>query len=165
MRLTIPSYFSFFVPIISLNLSGFGFLRFLYNHKRTSRTNDYVSQTGYGKCARFHPLFHLYYGFRHTTLALPIVVGIIYILYCTVGYKYTRVSESLSLEYCGFIFGFVMPSVQYQSFIGFLIFSFIISFFVAIYSLISRKKTKKDAIPFGPSLLIGTYLSIFLCGM
>ena len=45
------------------------------------------------------------------------------------------------------------------------IFSFIISFFVAIYSLISRKKTKKDAIPFGPSLLIGTYLSIFLCGM
>ena len=45
------------------------------------------------------------------------------------------------------------------------IFSFIISFFVAIYSLISRNKTKKDAIPFGPSLLIGTYLSIFLCGM
>lgn len=129
IQFNLPSYFSFFVPIISLNLSGFGFLRFLYNHKRTSRTNDYVSQTGYGKCPRFHPLFHLYYGFRHSTLALPIVVGIIYILYCTVGYKYTRVSESLSLEYCGFIFGFVMPSVQYQSFIGFLIFSFI---FIAI---------------------------------
>lgn len=43
--------------------------------------------------------------------------------------------------------------------------SLIISFTVAVVLLISRKKTRKDAIPFGPSLVIGTFISIFLTGM
>lgn len=122
LQFDLPSYFAFFVPIISLNLSGFGFLRFLYFDKRTSRTNDYVSQTGYGKCPRFHLLFHIYYGFRHQTLTLPLVVGVIYILFLSAKYKYSLANSSLSLEFAGFVFGFIMPSVQYQSFVGFLLF-------------------------------------------
>lgn len=41
----------------------------------------------------------------------------------------------------------------------------IVSFFVALFVLITKKKTRKDAIPFGPALVIGTYLSICLSGM
>lgn len=44
-------------------------------------------------------------------------------------------------------------------------FSLVVSFFVSIYLLITRKKKKKDTIPFGPSILIGTFLSICLSGM
>lgn len=43
--------------------------------------------------------------------------------------------------------------------------SLIVSFIVAVTLLITRKKTRKDAIPFGPALAVGTYLSIFLTGM
>ncbi len=43
--------------------------------------------------------------------------------------------------------------------------SLIVSFIVAVVLLISKKKTRKDAIPFGPALVIGTFLSVFLTGM
>ena len=43
--------------------------------------------------------------------------------------------------------------------------SLIISFFISVYLLISKKKTKKDNIPFGPAIAAGTYLSVFLTGM
>ncbi len=43
--------------------------------------------------------------------------------------------------------------------------SLIVSFVVAVVLLITRKKSRKDAIPFGPALAVGTYLSIFLTGM
>ncbi len=42
--------------------------------------------------------------------------------------------------------------------------SLIISFFIAAYLLITKKKNRKDAIPFGPSIVLGTYLSICLIG-
>ena len=41
----------------------------------------------------------------------------------------------------------------------------IVSFFIAVAVLITKKKTRKDAIPFGPALVIGTYLSVCLSGM
>lgn len=43
--------------------------------------------------------------------------------------------------------------------------SLIISFFTAIFLLLTKKKSRKDAIPFGPSLVIGTFISIALTGM
>ncbi len=43
--------------------------------------------------------------------------------------------------------------------------SLLVSFFVAIFFLVTGKKGKKDMIPFAPSLLIGTYLSVFLLGV
>lgn len=43
--------------------------------------------------------------------------------------------------------------------------SLIVSFFISAYLLITKKKTRKDAIPFGPALVIGTYLSVCLTGM
>lgn len=127
-QFNIPSILSFFAPIISLTLSGFGFLRFLYNDKRTSRTNDYISQSGYGKCPRFHPLFHLFFGFRHNSLSLPLITGLIYILFFSVKYK---ISQPKNFKYAGFIFGFVMPSVQYQSFVAFIVF-FLIFYIIQI---------------------------------
>lgn len=48
---------------------------------------------------------------------------------------------------------------------GAIFLSLIVSFFIAVFSLITRKKTRKDAIPFGPALAIGTYLSVCLSGM
>lgn len=43
--------------------------------------------------------------------------------------------------------------------------SLIVSFIVSVVLLATKKKTRKDAIPFGPAIVIGTYLSVFLTGM
>lgn len=43
--------------------------------------------------------------------------------------------------------------------------SLIVSFCVAVFSLITKRVKRKDNIPFAPSILIGTYLSIFLTGI
>ena len=120
LQFNIPYYIAFFVPFISILLSGFGFLRFLHHEKRTIRTNDYVSQSGYGKYPRFHPVFHLLYGFRHTTLTLPLVNGIIYIYLWMI--KYKKANTSLMIPFVGFMFGLIMPATQFQTFIGFIVF-------------------------------------------
>lgn len=41
----------------------------------------------------------------------------------------------------------------------------IVSFFIAVGLLVTRKKTRKDSIPFGPAMVIGTYLSVAFTGM
>lgn len=41
----------------------------------------------------------------------------------------------------------------------------LISFVISAFLLITKKKTRKDAIPFGPAIVIGTYISICLTGM
>ena len=46
-----------------------------------------------------------------------------------------------------------------------LFFSLLVSFFVAIAMLIMKKKSRKDAIAFAPSVLVGTAVSMFLTGM
>lgn len=43
--------------------------------------------------------------------------------------------------------------------------SLVVSFFVSAYLLITKKKSRKDAIPFGPAIVIGTFLSVCLSGM
>lgn len=43
--------------------------------------------------------------------------------------------------------------------------SLIVSFFISAHLLITKKKSYKDAIPFGPAIVIGTYLSVCLSGM
>lgn len=43
--------------------------------------------------------------------------------------------------------------------------SLLILFLAGIYFLITRKKGKRDFIPFAPSILIGTYISVLLTGM
>lgn len=40
-----------------------------------------------------------------------------------------------------------------------------ISLVVAIFLLATKKKSRKDAIPFGPAIVLGTYLSVCLTGM
>ena len=41
----------------------------------------------------------------------------------------------------------------------------IVSFFLAVFLLLTKKKTRKDAIPFGPAIVIGAYLSVCISGM
>ena len=41
----------------------------------------------------------------------------------------------------------------------------LISLVVAIFLLATKKKSRKDAIPFGPAIVLGTYLSVCLTGM
>lgn len=48
---------------------------------------------------------------------------------------------------------------------GAIFLSLIVSFFISAYLLITKKKTHKDAIPFGPAIVIGTFLSVCLTGM
>lgn len=43
--------------------------------------------------------------------------------------------------------------------------SLIVAFLVAVVLMIIRKKGKKDVVPFAPSIMIGTYISIILTGM
>ena len=40
-----------------------------------------------------------------------------------------------------------------------------VMFVIAVVLLLSKKKTKKDSIPFGPAIAIGTYLAIISIGM
>lgn len=44
---------------------------------------------------------------------------------------------------------------------GAIFLSLIISFFISAYLLITKKKNRKDAIPFGPAIVIGTYIAMF----
>lgn len=44
-------------------------------------------------------------------------------------------------------------------------FSLVASFFVSILLLVTKKKTRKDVIPFAPSILLGTFIGICLAGM
>ncbi len=48
---------------------------------------------------------------------------------------------------------------------GSIFLALVVSFFIALFVLLTKKKSRKDAIPFGPALVIGTYLSICLSGM
>ncbi len=43
--------------------------------------------------------------------------------------------------------------------------SMLVSFFVAVALLVSKRKTRKDAIPFAPCILPGTLLGVFLTGI
>lgn len=42
--------------------------------------------------------------------------------------------------------------------------SFVVSFFVSIFLLVSKRKNKKDQIAFAPSILVGTLLSVIFLG-
>ena len=44
-------------------------------------------------------------------------------------------------------------------------FSFVVSFVAAVALLATRKKNRKDVIPFGPSVLLGTILAVSLSGI
>lgn len=44
-------------------------------------------------------------------------------------------------------------------------FSLLVSFLVAIFLLITKKKGRKDVISFGPSILLGTFIAIAISGM
>lgn len=48
---------------------------------------------------------------------------------------------------------------------GAIFMSLLVSFVVSVVLLVGKKKTRKDSIPFGPAIMIGTYLSVFLTGM
>lgn len=43
--------------------------------------------------------------------------------------------------------------------------SLILSFLLAVVLLVTKKKSRKDVIPFAPAIVLGTYLSVFLTGM
>lgn len=48
---------------------------------------------------------------------------------------------------------------------GAIFLSLIVSFFVSLFLLVTKKKGRKDAIPFAPAIVVGTYLSVCLTGM
>lgn len=48
---------------------------------------------------------------------------------------------------------------------GAMFLSLVVSFVISVYLLLTKKKTRKDSIPFGPAIVIGTYLSVCLSGM
>ncbi len=43
--------------------------------------------------------------------------------------------------------------------------SLIASFVIAVYLLLRKKKSRKDSIPFGPAIAVGTFMSVWLTGM
>lgn len=43
--------------------------------------------------------------------------------------------------------------------------SLIVSFFISVYLLCTKKVGRKDSIPFAPAIMLGTFLSVFLTGI
>lgn len=43
--------------------------------------------------------------------------------------------------------------------------SLFVSFIASVVLLIRKQKSRKDSIPFGPAIMVGTYISVFLTGM
>lgn len=43
--------------------------------------------------------------------------------------------------------------------------SLLLSFFIAVFLMVTKKKSRNDNIPFGPAIVLGTYISIFITGM
>lgn len=43
--------------------------------------------------------------------------------------------------------------------------SLVVAFFGAVYLMLTKKKSRKDVVPFAPAIAIGTYLSVILTGM
>ncbi len=43
--------------------------------------------------------------------------------------------------------------------------SLIVSFFISVYLLATKKVGRKDSIPFAPAIMLGTFLSVFLTGI
>lgn len=43
--------------------------------------------------------------------------------------------------------------------------SLIVSFIVAVFLMVTKKKTRNDNIAFGPAIALGTFVSVFLTGM
>ena len=145
----IPVFIAWMVPLVSLFVSGFGFLRVLVKERRTVRTNDYVSQSGYGKITRFHPVIHLLLGFRHTTLALPITAMMLYALYAYVRRK-SHAQKSM-LPMTGLLVGAVLPGVEHQAFCGAVVFFFAFS----LLQVIQKRKLSRQLKLFGVLLLTG----------
>ena len=115
----LPRFLACFVPLISISISGFGFLRILIKDRNSVRTNDYVSQSGYGKVTRFHPVIHILISFRHTILALSICSSLFYVLYWSIRHNNPR---QIMLPVTGFFVGFVLPAVQHQALFGVIVF-------------------------------------------
>lgn len=119
-----------------------------------------------------------------TALAVRIVYAVTEICMYGSAYFDTLKSDLLSLIFalafllCGLVFmksGVGMGDIKLIAimglFLGFtgtvssLFFSLIIAFVISVILLISRKKTRKDAIAFAPSLFAGTIISIVLTGI
>lgn len=49
--------------------------------------------------------------------------------------------------------------------VGSIFFSLLVAFVLSIALLVTKKKSRKDAVAFAPSLLVGTFISVFLTGM
>ena len=43
--------------------------------------------------------------------------------------------------------------------------SLVLSFLLAVFLLVTKKKSRKDVIPFAPAIVLGTFVSVFLTGM
>ena len=117
-------------------------------------------------------------------LILRVVVFVFELIGNGSGIKYTLLSEGLAVGallivsvLCAFLiknsigFGDIKLFVVMGLFLGMegiwssMFASLIVSFVVSVFCLITKKKSRKDSIPFGPALVFGTYMSVFLTGM
>ena len=73
----------------------------------------------------------------------------------------------IALLICEFIFSFntVLATVIYEVICYSMFVSIFCSFVAAVILLASKKKKRKDAIPFAPFILAGTFTSIILSGV
>ena len=55
--------------------------------------------------------------------------------------------------------------VQYDGIWGAVFASLVLSFLLAVFLLVTKKKSRKDVIPFAPAIVLGTFVSVFLTGM
>jgi hypothetical protein len=150
LRFQIPILLAAACPFLSVLPSGFGFLRILVNVSRTARMNDYVSQSGARKIRRFHPVFHILFSFRPTLLSLPLVTGTIYLLFWSLKFRHN--TNKFMLPAVGFVCGIVLPAVQHQSFIAFIVF-FAVFAAMRFFSDDFSKEMRGFAVMFGVGFL------------
>lgn len=63
------------------------------------------------------------------------------------------------------LFGLTGLYLGLEGNLGLIFYTLIIAFVVALFLLISKKKGRKDSIPFGPCILLGTFLTLIISGI
>jgi hypothetical protein len=96
---------------------GFGFVRWFWRGPRLDKTIDFVRDLGGAQTEWSHPILHYMFAYRPSLMSLAVMAGVVFCVSVPVKRSRTKAVNCV----VGALLG-LLPSVQYQAFIGGVIF-------------------------------------------